>query len=117
MSTLFTRSTPRTRPLMTSWSLRCSRDSRSYSKPTGPFSPLTCAHARRNRSKSRLGYLSTALASLFGFLPAKSFASPEQLSQWKEQALATAEKAPAGLRKQLELQIEWFLNPESVEAE
>ncbi|KAJ8474322.1 hypothetical protein ONZ51_g7298 [Trametes cubensis] len=67
--------------------------------------------------KSRLGYLSTALASLFGFLPAKSFASPEQLSQWKEQALATAEKAPAGLRKQLELQIEWFLNPESVEAE
>ncbi|KAI0332148.1 GMC oxidoreductase [Cubamyces sp. BRFM 1775] len=67
--------------------------------------------------KSRLGYLSTALASLFGFLPAKSFATPEQLSQWKEQALAMAEKAPAGLRKQLELQIQWFLNPESVEAE
>ncbi|KAI8977772.1 GMC oxidoreductase [Trametes punicea] len=67
--------------------------------------------------KSRLGYLSSALVSSFAFIPAASFLSEELIAQWKEAALAAAKEAPSGLRKQLELQIQWFLDPESVEAE
>ncbi|KAI8989658.1 GMC oxidoreductase [Trametes punicea] len=67
--------------------------------------------------KSRLGYLSTGLVSAFGYLPAQCFASEEQLAQWKEKALAVAKDAPPGLRKQLDIQIRFFLNPESAEAE
>ncbi|KAI0654269.1 GMC oxidoreductase [Cubamyces menziesii] len=67
--------------------------------------------------KSHLGYLSTASVSAYGFLPATAFASETQIAQWKEQALAAARSAPASLRKQLELQIHWFLDPESAEGE
>ncbi|KAI9060841.1 GMC oxidoreductase [Trametes sanguinea] len=67
--------------------------------------------------ETQQGYLSSALVSLFAFIPAKSFASEQQLSEWKEKALAAAQDAPPGLKKQLMHQIEWFLNPEAVEGE
>ncbi|KAJ2994200.1 hypothetical protein NUW54_g7593 [Trametes sanguinea] len=65
--------------------------------------------------ETQQGYLSSALVSLFAFIPARTFAFEQQLSEWKEKALAAAQDAPPGLRKQLILQIEWFLNPEAVE--
>ncbi|OSD08629.1 GMC oxidoreductase [Trametes coccinea BRFM310] len=67
--------------------------------------------------KSHRGYLSSGLAAVFGYLPAKAFASEEQLAQWKADALAAAKNAPPGLRKQLEIQIDWFLKPDSAESE
>ncbi|KAJ2986615.1 hypothetical protein NUW54_g9701 [Trametes sanguinea] len=67
--------------------------------------------------ESQQGYLSSALVSLFAFIPARTFASEQQLSEWKEKALAAAQDAPPGLRKQLMLQIEWFLEPQAVEGE
>ncbi|KAI9057886.1 GMC oxidoreductase [Trametes sanguinea] len=67
--------------------------------------------------KSQRGYLSSGLAAVFGYLPAKAFASEEQLANWKQEALAFAKNAPPGLRKQLEIQIDWFLKPDSAESE
>ncbi|KAI0636746.1 GMC oxidoreductase [Trametes polyzona] len=67
--------------------------------------------------KSGKGYLTSALASLFGFVPAKTFATEDQLRDWKARALATVQDVPDGLKKQLELQIQWFLDPNSAEAE
>ncbi|KAI0324288.1 GMC oxidoreductase [Cubamyces sp. BRFM 1775] len=75
------------------------------------------AAKQRELYQSHRGYLSTASVSAYGFLPASAFASDVQIAQWKEQALEVARKAPVGLRRQLELQINWFLNPESAEGE
>ncbi|KAI0780704.1 GMC oxidoreductase [Trametes elegans] len=67
--------------------------------------------------KSQRGYLSSAHLSFMGMVPAKAFFSDEQSQKWKDEALARAKDAPQGLRKQLELQIRWFSDPQSVEAE
>ncbi|CDO72925.1 GMC oxidoreductase [Trametes cinnabarina] len=67
--------------------------------------------------KVHRGYLSSGLAAVFGYLPARAFATEAQLAEWKQRALAIAKEAPHGLRKQLEIQIDWFLNPESAESE
>ncbi|KAI0672994.1 GMC oxidoreductase [Trametes maxima] len=67
--------------------------------------------------KVQQGYLSSALAVLFGFLPSRLFSTEEQLNDWKQKATVLIADAPVGLKKQLELQIQWFLDAESAEAE
>ncbi len=61
--------------------------------------------------------MSSAATSLSSFLPAKAFATEEQMRRWKETTLKCVETAPTGLKKQLQLQLEWFHDPSSGEAE
>ncbi|RDX56525.1 alcohol oxidase [Lentinus brumalis] len=67
--------------------------------------------------KTREGFLSSAATAVSSFLPAKAFATEEQMRRWKETALKCVETAPKGLKKQLQLQLEWFHDPSSGEAE
>ena len=53
----------------------------------------------------------------YAFVNAKTFASEEQLNEWKREAETTARAAPKGLKKQLEKQIELFADDNSVEGE
>ncbi|KAI9057888.1 GMC oxidoreductase [Trametes sanguinea] len=61
--------------------------------------------------------LASPPTALFGFLPAQAFMEDEQRSEWKAIAIATAENAPAGLKKLVDLQIEWFEDPSVAEGE
>ncbi|KAI0724006.1 GMC oxidoreductase [Cerioporus squamosus] len=69
------------------------------------------------RYKTREGFLTSAVAALSAFLPAKAFATEEQMQRWKEAVLKSEETAPQNLKKQLQLQLEWFQDPSSGEAE
>ncbi|KAJ2978492.1 hypothetical protein NUW54_g11278 [Trametes sanguinea] len=51
--------------------------------------------------KSQRGYLSSGLAAVFGYLPAKAFASEEQLANWKQEALDNCEECAAWIRQPL----------------
>ena len=53
----------------------------------------------------------------YAFVNAKTFASEEQLNEWKNEAETTARVAPKGLKKQMEKQIELFADDNSVEGE
>ncbi|KAI0647276.1 GMC oxidoreductase [Trametes meyenii] len=67
--------------------------------------------------KVQQGYLSSALAILFGFLPAKAFTTDEELKAWEKKVSEAIDSASSGMKKQLQLQAKWFLDPESAEAE
>ncbi|KAI0744114.1 GMC oxidoreductase [Daedaleopsis nitida] len=67
--------------------------------------------------KLQQGYLTSALAVLYSFLPTKAFATEDQLQQWKEKANQAVREASPGLQKQLKTQLEWFFDPSSPEGE
>ena len=68
-------------------------------------------------SKTQKGYLTSALAALYAFLPTRAFATDEQMTKWKDMATKSVQEAPQGLKKQLEFQLKWFLDPASGEGE
>ncbi|TFK86053.1 GMC oxidoreductase [Polyporus arcularius HHB13444] len=67
--------------------------------------------------KSQKGYLTSALAAVYAFLPTKAFATDEQMAKWKEMATHSVEEAPQGVKKQLETQLKWLFDPASAEGE
>ncbi|KAI0724007.1 alcohol oxidase [Cerioporus squamosus] len=67
--------------------------------------------------KLQKGYLTSALAALYAFLPTKAFASDDQMAKWQTMAAQSVQEAPQGLKKQLELQLKWFLDSASGEGE
>lgn len=68
-------------------------------------------------SKAQKGYLSSALATILGFVPAKALASDAQVRKWKEMGENAMLAASPGLKKQLELQMKWLDDETSAEAE
>ncbi|KAI0672992.1 GMC oxidoreductase [Trametes maxima] len=73
---------------------------------------------QRELYEAKKGVYSSAMATLLGFLPLKSFATMEQIHRWKaatEEAIRTA--STAGIRKQLELQLRWLDDDASAEGE
>ncbi|OSD08624.1 GMC oxidoreductase [Trametes coccinea BRFM310] len=62
-------------------------------------------------------YLASPPAALFGFLPAKAFMGNEQREQWKAIVTSATQEAPASLKKQYELQTEWFEDSSVAEGE
>ncbi|KAI0709499.1 GMC oxidoreductase [Earliella scabrosa] len=66
---------------------------------------------------AKQGVLSTTPAALCAFIPPKTIATEERLQQWKEKAAQSVQNAPPGLKKQLELQLQWLLDPSSAVAE
>ncbi len=77
---------------------------------------MTISHSR-HLSKAQKGYLSSALATILGFVPAKALASDSQVRKWKEMGENAMLAAPPGLKKQLELQMKWLDDETSAEAE
>ncbi|EIW60103.1 GMC oxidoreductase [Trametes versicolor FP-101664 SS1] len=67
--------------------------------------------------KAQKGYLSSALATVLGFVPAKALASDDQVRKWKEMGENAILAAPPGVKKQLELQMKWLDDETSAEAE
>lgn len=67
--------------------------------------------------EEKTGHLSSNSAPLYAFIPAKAFASTDQIDQWKAITHATTCDAPRGLKKQLTTQSTWFLQPDSASAE
>ena len=61
--------------------------------------------------------MTSAAAVTFGFVNAKTFASEEQIDEWKREVEIAARAAPKGLKKQLDKQIELFADENSVEGE
>ncbi len=68
-------------------------------------------------SQSKKGPLSSAPSVIFAFLNAKTFASNQEIDQWKREVQITASAAPQGSKKRFEKQTEWFMNDSSVEGE
>ncbi|KAL7283580.1 hypothetical protein ACG7TL_003015 [Trametes sanguinea] len=62
-------------------------------------------------------YLASPPAALFGFLPANAFMGSEQREQWKAIVTSATQEAPASLKKQYELQTEWFEDSSVAEGE
>lgn len=68
-------------------------------------------------SKAKQGYLTSALAALYSFLPTKSFATEDQIKRWREVASQAVQDAPPGLKKRLDIQLKWLSDPSSPEGE
>ncbi|KAH9857111.1 GMC oxidoreductase [Lenzites betulinus] len=67
--------------------------------------------------KAQKGYLSSALATVLGFVPATALASEEQIKKWQEIGKKSIESAPKSAKKVFELQLQWMQDESSVEAE
>ncbi|KAI0707691.1 GMC oxidoreductase [Earliella scabrosa] len=67
--------------------------------------------------KSRKGYLTSGFSSLFAFVPLRVWTTEEQRDRWKTMAHQSIEEAPQGLKKQLEMQLQWLSDPSSAEGE
>lgn len=76
-----------------------------------------CLDPHSRRSQTRQGPLASAPAATFAFIPSKTFMSAEQQQAWKDSAVAAAENASSGLKKQYETQIQLFFDQSSPEAE
>ena len=63
------------------------------------------------------GFLSSAAAVTFSFIPMTHVLPEQQLQGWKSDVIAASRSACTGLRKQYEEQIKWFLSPSSAEIE
>ncbi|KAI1794584.1 alcohol oxidase, partial [Ganoderma leucocontextum] len=79
--------------------------------------PAWLAEQRKLYDEEKKGHLSSNSAPLYAFIPAKAFASADQIQQWKEITRATIRGAPSGLKKQLAIQSSWFLQPDSPSGE
>ncbi|RDX42202.1 alcohol oxidase [Lentinus brumalis] len=68
--------------------------------------------------KSQKGFLTSPASAVYAFVPTKYFApNSEKIEKWKAMAALSVEEAPPALKKQLELQLKWLLDPSSGEAE
>ncbi|KAM5534074.1 hypothetical protein V8D89_012255 [Ganoderma adspersum] len=72
---------------------------------------------QRKLYDEKKGHLSSNSAPLYAFIPAKAFASGDQIQRWREATRATIHAAPNGLKKQLAVLSSWFLQPDSPSAE
>ena len=110
------KSTRRSLPLTFLKNLKRLRKRRSYSKEHSQRSGISAA-PNSSLSEKKEGFLSSALADIFAFAPATTFATDEEIKAWNEKTTAIVEASSGGLKKQLELQRQWFLNPKSGEGE
>ncbi|KAI0647347.1 GMC oxidoreductase [Trametes meyenii] len=72
---------------------------------------------QRELYKSNEGYLSSAVASAIALLPPYVLADDRKLQDWKRVCEELIREAPAGIKKQLELQKQWLDDPSAAEAE
>ncbi|KAI0819515.1 GMC oxidoreductase [Trametes gibbosa] len=72
---------------------------------------------QRELYKTRKGYLSSALATVLGFVPATAIASEQQIKTWRAIGKKAIESAPNSLKRQLELQMQWLADETSAEVE
>ena len=80
-----------------------------YASGANPLLSLLLRYSEERKE----GWLSSNLAPLYAFLHSKTFASKEQIQRWKENLGATLSNAENGLKKQLTIQSQYFLDPDS----
>ncbi|PIL24204.1 hypothetical protein GSI_13957 [Ganoderma sinense ZZ0214-1] len=79
--------------------------------------PAWLSDQRKLYDQKKSGYLSSNTAPLYAFIPAKAFATADQIQQWKAITHAVIRDASRGLKKQLTAQSTWFLQSNSTSAE